>query len=317
MLSRKSRRAAAIGSNWLRHRIGREFSLRESVVILAPPRSGSTWVTEVIGSWPGFGVVNEPLHPQFVAPRFLRLESRTYLSPTSAADDLESYLRAAITGDVVRPFAVGFSSPMEPWRVNRWISKVVHGAGLTGWLAEHLPEPQYVGLLRHPCAVIASQRQKKMVTPEVFQSARLQFASLWPELGTTLASVRTEISRYAACWCMDTFALTKCQQPPRFRLLCYEDLVSNGDTAFARLADWIGVSNSALGAPGLSTPSASTQEPMLGSAAQLGKWQDRLTRAEVKEVVSLLDAFGLSFYRGDSLEPDHRAIRAASWVSDR
>jgi len=312
MLSRKSRRAAAIGSNWVRHRLGSEFSLHESVVVLASPRSGSTWVTEVIGSCPGFGVVNEPLHPQFVAPRSLRLQSRTYLSPTSAAVDLESYLRAAFTGDVVRPFAVGFSDPMEPWRVNRWISKVVHGAGLTGWLAEHLPEPQYVGLLRHPCAVVASQRQKKMITPDGFQSARLQFASLWPELATTLAAVKTEISLYAACWCMDAFALTNCQQPPRFRLVCYEDLVSSADTAFASLADWVGASSPAVGAPGLSTPSASTQEPMLGSTAQLGKWQDLLTRAEVNEVVSLADAFGLSFYRGDSLEPDHRAIRAAS-----
>jgi hypothetical protein len=231
------------------------------------------------------------------------------LAPTSAAVDLESYLRAAITGDVVRPFAVGFSNPMEPWRVNRWISKVVHGCGLTGWLAEYLPEPQYVGLLRHPCAVVASQRQKKMISSDVFHSARLQFARLWPELATVFDSVRTEISRYAACWCMDMFALTNCQKPPRFRLVCYEDLVSNGDAAFASLADWIGVPISAVGAPELSAPSASTKEPVLGSTAQLGKWQDRLTRGEVNEVFSLLDAFGLSFYRKDSLEPDHRAIR--------
>lgn len=266
-------------------------------------------MTEVIGSWPGFGVVNEPLHPQFVAPRALRLESRTYLSPTSTADDLEDYLRAAMTGDVVRPFAVGFSNPMEPWKVNRWISKVVHGAGLTGWLAEHLPEPQYVGLLRHPCAVVASQRQKKMISTDVFHGARLQFGKLWPELAPALASVTTEISRYAACWCMDTFALTTCKKPPRFRLVCYEDLVSNGDAAFASLADWIGVSVSAVDASGLSLPSASTNEPHVGGAAQLGKWQERLTPAEVDEVFSLLDAFGLSVYRKDSLEPDHGATR--------
>jgi hypothetical protein len=309
MLSRKSRRAAAIGSNWLRHRVGREFSLHESVVILAPPRSGSTWVTEVIGSWPGFGVVNEPLHPQFAAPRALRLESRTYLSPTSTADDLEDYLRAAMTGDVVRPFAVGFSNPMEPWKVDRWISKVVHGAGLTGWLGEHLPEPQYVGLLRHPCAVVASQRHKKMVSPDAFHGARLQFAKLWPELAPALASVTTEVSRYAACWCMDTLALTNGKKPPRFRLVCYEDLVSDGDAAFANLADWIGVSRSAVDASGLSLPSASTDDPHVGGTAQLGKWQERLTRAEVDEIFSLLDAFGLSVYRKGSLEPDHRAAR--------
>jgi hypothetical protein len=280
-------------------------------VIFAPPRSGSTWLTEVIGSWPGFGVVNEPLHPALVAPRHLGLQSRNYVPPAGAADDLERYLRAAFTGDVIRPFALVFSNPVEPWSVRRWISKVVHGNGLIGWCAERLPEPQYVGLLRHPCAVIASQRRKHMISSDTFHAARLQFAGLWPEFGTILDTARSEISRYAACWCMDVFALMNCQKPPRFQLVCYEDLVSNGEVLFARLADWMGASAALVG-PRHHAPSASAEEPPLGGSAQLGKWKGRLTSREVDEIFVFLDAFGLAFYAKDSLEPDHRALGSPS-----
>jgi hypothetical protein len=307
MLLRKSNRAVAVGSNWLRHRIGGQFRLHESVVVLAPPRSGSTWLTEVVGSWPGFGVINEPLHPVFVAPRRFGLQSRNYLPP-AAADDLVRYLRAAFTGDVVQPFAVSFNNPIEPWTVKRWISKVVHGNGLIGWCAERLPEPQYVGLLRHPCAVIASQRRKNMISTDTFHAARLQFASLWPEFATVLHTARSEVARYAACWCMDIFALMNCRKPPRFRLVCYEDLVSNADVSFARLAEWIGA-DAAVVDPREFAPSASAQEVPLEGSAQLGKWKEGLTLREVDEVFGFLDAFRLDFYRKDSVQPDHRALR--------
>ena len=278
-------------------------------MVLGTPRSGSTWLTEVIGNWPGFGAVNEPLHPKFVAPRSLHLRSRTFLSAADDAPALEQYLRTAMIGDVVRPFALAFGDPSEPWRVDRWVSKVVHGSGLTGWIAKHLPEPWYIGLLRHPCAVIASQRQMNMISSKLFEDARGQFVQVWPELATALDSIDSEVARYAACWCMDTFALTSCDKPPRFRLVCYEDLVAESDAAFASLADWIGASTLDGGMRGVSCPSASTKDPVLDGAAQLGKWQDRLSPNEIDDVFSVVDAFGLDFYRRDSLEPVHEAIR--------
>ena len=153
--SRRSLRA-----RWVRHMLTRrDLDPAASVVICSEPRSGSTWLMELIGQLPGAVCNWEPFHPtRGVLPRERDMGWRPFVPAEEPDPLLEAWF-----DDLLR-FRIGNSWTLS--RVDRHaaasaeigVHKFVRASLLLPWMVTHLPlERRPVFLVRHPFATISSQ----------------------------------------------------------------------------------------------------------------------------------------------------------------
>jgi LPS sulfotransferase NodH len=73
--------------------------LRDTIVVTGSPRSGTTWLLELLRALPGYKALNEPLMYE-EARHELGFSWRTYLNPKEEADEQRAYLETILTGQL-------------------------------------------------------------------------------------------------------------------------------------------------------------------------------------------------------------------------
>ena len=134
------------------------YDIRQTIVIAGSPRSGTTWLAELLNTIPRSAILWEPLFldadPQLPKIGF---GWRTYVPPDRDRPEMEAYLRRVLTGRVLNPWTLQRTSLRDVYRVKRWIVKFVRANMLLPWLTLRFPTRRPLLLVRHPCAVVASQ----------------------------------------------------------------------------------------------------------------------------------------------------------------
>jgi hypothetical protein len=125
-----------------------------TTVLLGSPRSGTTWLGEVLDRHHDHRMMFEPLRPG-MTPTLDVLKVSPTLDPSDPAD-----------GDRVEAFARLLNGQLrDPWmdhlnrsiRPRRRLIKDVRANGLTPWLVQRFPSVPVVVLVRHPVPVVASR----------------------------------------------------------------------------------------------------------------------------------------------------------------
>ena len=154
-----------IGKDILRLFNRARYNISDTIVICGCPRSGTTWLAEILASIPGYGVINEPLQinwfPEAECAGFS--SERTYKRADEDWPEGEWYLRSIFAGNFDRPL-VGSTggkgrllSALGHLPNKKIIAKFVRANRLLPWMALRFPVKAFVLIIRHPCAVVASQ----------------------------------------------------------------------------------------------------------------------------------------------------------------
>jgi len=84
----------------------KKFDIKNTLVITGSPRSGTTWLMEILRVIPGYTSLFEPLNPIYFPESFeTGFRSRTYLSPNKDWQIGQEYLRKNFTGQC--PYSTG------------------------------------------------------------------------------------------------------------------------------------------------------------------------------------------------------------------
>ncbi len=192
--------------------------LLPTVVVLSLPRSGSSWVGEVLGSAPKALYLREPLTQSavdFGAHNF-QLTDETFSEPPP---NYETFLKAAFQGlPIFHPRVV---TKPEQWSLyRRWGRRVViKEVNLRMCpLVIRKFQPRIILLVRHPAAVLQSWR-------------RLKWAGSTQTEAEALAHDQARLLRQT----LDTLA-----DYPQHCVVRYEDLCLDPVTQFRRLYDFAG-----------------------------------------------------------------------------
>jgi len=170
-------------------------------------------------------------------------------------------------------------------------------------------------IIRHPCAVLASQLEhggwapdqlahdvgSKEALGQMPDEVRDRFAEV-------LGNVSSRLEMMAARWCLDYYIplIEYADRGHPWTLVSYERLVLDGESEMDRVLSALDVEMTEAVRKQLTVASeyASNDLKTSDRSKQLAKWRSRLSDQQIDRILDIVSAFGLDFH-GEKLEPDY------------
>lgn len=282
---------------------------RPDVVIVASPRSGSTWLFEIVLAADRFLAINEPLDLRRANVR-RHLPGLTWerlYEPAEIATVI-GYLRRVSDGRLAA-LKPDLSNPYHRFRTHRTAFKILHGLeGHVRELAAALPA-QVIVLLRHPCAVAVSRehlpRLAAFATPTCLERCDPAQRALTAETIATGDFLQQAVLH----WCFETKRVVD-EFADDWLMVFYEKLVSEPRTQIDRIAAFLNVPAAVRTRMGTrvnvasqsSRKSDAETRRMLAysddrTRALLSKWRRLVAADDLRRVDEIVRVFGLErFY---------------------
>ena len=301
-----------------RHRPGAE----PNVFLHSLPRSGSTWLMELILTQPGFRACNEPLNLRKPADQeHLGVSDWADLHRPSSKAKLHDYFEG-LCSDRLRDPRLGFPSPLSKFYrpiTRRIVFKVIHAAEEhINWLAETF-NGKVLFLLRHPIPVSLSRK----VFPKLDTILSTEFAQFFTESQLALAQriIRgdNKLARGVLDWCLRNSVALR-SRTNEWTIVSYEQLVVNPTPAIDRISKNLGLPNPEWILKRLPVPSQSTRQSNPDTQEKLHanrdrndqswlveKWRTEVTDGDLSMADEIMAAFDLGgVYRMTGALPERR-----------
>jgi len=191
------------------------------------------------------------------------------------------------------------------------LTKMIRGNLLGGWLAEAM-NARVVHVLRHPCAVVASQlrvdptawHDHPALLARYLGDERLVDRFLHPHVDK-LSRLVDPTDVHAALWCIENaIPMASCEDDHVVPVF-YERLLAHEESEWTRLLmalDLSAAPDRTLSArPSQQVSSDMKRESF--DAETVGRWRTRLSVAQIDQIASMLDRFEVTFYRADDPMP--------------
>jgi len=294
---------------------------RPNVFLVTTPRSGSTWLMELIWSQPGFKCCDEPLNLRRPAVRRATgIASWHEMDSEIGAAKVERYFRAICSGRLHSADALPFRSKYYRFRTDRIVFKLLHGA--EGKLPELASDcnARVVVLLRHPIAVSLSREVFPRLEAFRTGASAARFSPGQLALADQVMASGSTLEKGVLAWCFQN-ALTLQGQEPDWTVISYEQLVLDPEPVVAWLSERLELTDQALilarlrEAAGNKGKSDEKTRQLLAEQASgrlahrqalVEKWRARVTPEQERAAMSLLPAFGLDAYLAGRLLPTER-----------
>jgi hypothetical protein len=312
LAQRASRRG--LGPALVRLTADRKYDIAETLIVAGSPRSGTTWLAEVLSTLPRSAILFEPEHMlQVPEARRAGLDWHVMKQPGDDWPEGDAYFDRVLHGRIVTPWTVSHLPLSRAFAPRRWIVKFVDANLMLGWLATRFPIRAPVLVLRHPCAVVGSQMRRGW---QLDHAPRLAaFFGRYPQFREYVASLQDPIEWSAAHWCMHTYAPLALPQPWPFLVTTYEQATREPEQEFGRLfehwripmpADLLARTRRPSGTTDLGSEFRKSRNPDTG-------WRKALSTTQVQQILNVVRAFGLDFYTDDP-QPDVARLHGPSPV---
>jgi hypothetical protein len=239
----------------------------------------------------------------------LGLGWKPYIAPEVDWPEAEKLMRRVLTGQILYRHTTRRASLAEILRNEHWIIKFVRANRLLRWMAEKFPIRTPILLMRHPCAVVASQMRHPSWSPTISPAVDSTFLAAHPWVSDILTDIEIQEEALTATWCMDYLAPLSTPKPHPWILVTYEKLVRHGEEELQRIFNALEIEVPESAVKHLRIPSKSVREhsSILMGEDPLAAWTKHLSKEQVKRILHLVSAFGLDFY-GEGLEPDYERV---------
>lgn len=284
---------------------GRRYELRQTIVVASSPRGGSTWLAEILLTIPGYHLLWEPLHlnnnPNCIKYGF---DWVNYLPTHTRAPEKRRYMEDVLSGrDLSTRLLTSLSiKPNRLLFLRGYIIKCVNVNLMLSWLLREFPVRTLL-LIRHPCAVVASQLAHpgwRRVTREDLGAYR-NVKDEYPQFEEAFQRAKSHEEVLAVVWGMQTHVPLSQPPPHRWCLVTYERLVDKGKDQLEKIFDYLREPVPQGAYRQLRVPSA-TAGPSINLATghdRLTGWKNRLTPKQIGNVLSIVRSMGINYYNED------------------
>lgn len=309
-------------------------TIEDTIVITGSPRSGTTWLLELLRALPSRKAMNEPLLHDKKARTDHGFTWRTFISPEAPAPKQRDYLKNILRGRLGVCPAWHFQATSRTGKLiehvtnHRLVVKLCRINRMLHWFAQQFEVRGPVLIVRHPCAVVASMlkhgawdREKlhwneaqKIAVPESGLPTSLQST-----FGSILEQVETLPEALAAKWSLDHYVplIHHAREEHPWILVPYERLVTQGQNELRRITDALNVEQTNEMRVRLEKPSSSVKDFSRDAEQQLSKWRRRLSSRQIDSILSITDQVGISKFYTKKLEPNYEALNDYQVPSSR
>jgi hypothetical protein len=288
---------------------------RPNVFLFSTPRSGSTWLMELIWSQPGFKYCNEPLNlRQPLVRQYLGMSDWREVCNQDAEAALYHYFYGFCTGRLhfknVNPLR-RYYRPLT----HRIVFKLLHGGeDRINWLRDTF-NGRIVYLIRHPIPVSLSREAFPRLEAFLDSDYRRHFTAAQLQVAQKIRATGTKLEHGILAWCCQNAVLLR-QATADWAIVSYEQLIRDPAPVVAYLADKLALPKPERMLRRLAVPSASKRKSDQETQAILDsgttprsmlveKWQRRIDAAQERRVMEILERFEVDVYHaGDVLPAD-------------
>jgi Sulfotransferase family len=287
----------------LKHCLAGRFSQNSVFIQSSSPRSGSTLLSQVLRTIPQTCVLFEPEHAEFVpAAKAAQFSQQAYVDPQTNWPAGEAFLRQVFSGRVINKWTVG-QMTVRDIRAERMIVKLVRANRLLPWICRTFKIVPPVLLIRHPCAVVASQLKYHW---NCSQRPKVpQHLEKYPLLKSALAKMQEPEEFLAADWALDQLVALNQPRPHPWITITYEELLLRPEPTLAKIAEnWNVELDMDLAMSRLRRPSSTVSKSGIRG---ISGWKKDLSDKQVSRILGVAKEFGLGFYTLDD-EADYAAL---------
>lgn len=297
----------------------------KDIIIISTPRSGSTWLMEIIGSVSGLKPIREPLNlrkPE--VPDMLGFKTWEESYTNANQNQIISYLKVFSKSNFYDRRFKRERPLSSTWHflTHRLVYKILHGAEHMLSVLEESLDAHVILLVRHPIPVSLSRE----VAPRTAAMLKSDFAKNFNQTQLNLA---TEILRSGddfkisvLDWCLQN-KVPLANWKPNWTLVSYEEMVTDPEGCVKKLFTELGLKTTsktkkmlyrASGSSGKSDTESQNvifdKEKIMSNREWLiSKWKDKVTEEELNETFHILKIFEIDLYTSDSalLNPKYQA----------
>jgi len=277
---------------------------RSSVFLAGSGRSGTTWVSGMINHRNTYRFVFEPFHAGEVGicKDFRR---KQYLRPDDRREEYIGPARTILTGGLRSFWTDRFNEKLV---ARRRLIKDIRANLLLGWMRANFPGMPIVLLLRHPCAVVASQLALgwKDILSETMEQEELVEDFLVP-MEAEIRAARGGFERHLFTWCIENYLPLKQFRPGEIHLCFYENFLTRPERELPRLFSFLGEDFDERVYRKLKRPSPLSRD---GEVASVDAWRRSVTGRQLERAVEILGLFGLDRVYGEAPMPDSLGAHA-------
>lgn len=294
------------------------FQVDDTIIVSGSPRSGTTWLGETLASSPGYVLSQEPMNlDTFPAAAAAGFDWRTYLEPSDQASPrLVEYMGDILTGKVGRFRPNSISDIPSLFTSDKLLIKFIRVSRCLGWILNTHPVKAAVSVIRHPCAVVASQLRwrsswKGASPPDDIATG---YGGQLPEdlierFGQVLEDVSTREEALAAGWALDQTCTLRdwrrhqlrttedqdTENQPSWWLVSYEELLMQEDSTIGKLFDALSIRSPGNLEQTMTAGSWSSSQSLNleNKQHQLVKWRDHLSPTQSENILQIVERFDL------------------------
>jgi hypothetical protein len=294
-------------NRWGSH-LARHYDPRQTLVVSGSPRGGTTWLAESLASLPGHLLLSEPLEPS-THPNILETLGIGYDHAIPPGTHVErgtidwavcDYLQKVLAGKVplaefLKPGGLSNLPLRNLFQFRRYVVKFIRGNLLLYWLLQS-SGVKGVLIIRHPCAVVASQMHF------AWQNA-IRWRERWiplferhePSLVKLVRSITTDEEVLALDWAVTNLLPLKQPRPHPWLLVAYEEMLEDS-AAWKKMCNYL---DCPVPSPGAIAQSSTTTKPRLGESGPkhtVEKWKRHLSDRQVDAILRICAEVGVDFY---------------------
>lgn len=186
-----------------------------------------------------------------------------------------------------------------------FVFKLCYGQLVLPWIVDQF-DLKAILLVRHPCAVVASQLRfgdgwGKINERPQFPVPECRFNELFARHRTALEAVRTPEENLAAMWALTMLATVHHRHNnEKWLAVSYEHLLTEPEAQLARIFNHVERDVPGAAFDQLTRPSKTSSEEAI-PANQVSKWKDVLSREQVSRILAMTERFGIELYSENEL----------------
>lgn len=304
--------------NWRYHRLYRRIiraacsklyrdsggDIRNSIMVAGTARSGTTWLASIIASQRHCRIMFEPFNPRKVEA-FRQFHYFQYMRPAEENNELWSYCQKVFTGDIRHSWIDREVDTIFPkYRV----IKEIRANLFLKWIHNRFPDVPLLFIIRHPCAVVLSRMQLEWATDtdiDPFLSQTQLIDDFLADKMDVISRAQTVEEKHAIIWCISNLVPIRQFRSNDLNVVFYETLCAQPEREGPRIFQTIGYEYKAATLASINQPSITT----VGTSAivtgdnLVTAWKNRLSPRQIRNILSVVEDFGLDYIYGDSATP--------------
>ncbi len=295
---------------WSRLASRKNLNVNHTLIISGDPRGGTTWLSEIICELNNTALLWEPLWlSKEKTFRNLNFSYRQFLPEHEIIPKIKDKFADLFSGKILNVFLCQFTTFDKVDAADKLLIKFCRANQILPWLINQF-EFRYapVYLVRHPCAVVASQI-KQGGWDQVSSTFTIPLNNLYPEFylehEAFLKTIDSKVKVLAATWCLcNAIPLKHAENNKKWITITYEALVLEGEKQLNRIEErWnIKLPKSSYHKLNKASKTTLKDSPVLdGTGPQLEYWQKQLSDQQIREVMEVLKYFEIDLYTSDVL----------------